>query len=103
MVTRSAGSGEPLVLLLARARAAGVALTRPGKGTLDFQAPDGAAELAALLRKREPGLLASFDWRGAGVAEPAPCLLCGRPALLRDPAERAPAHKMCVDALLSAL
>jgi hypothetical protein len=88
------------VALLARARAAGIAVVRTGKGALALDVPPHAADLAGLLRAREAQVLALFNWRSAVVAEPAPCLLCARPVLLRDPAERRPAHKVCVDVLL---
>jgi hypothetical protein len=97
----NARGAEPVVALLGRAHAAGVAVSRTGKGSLVLEVPPHAADLAAALRTRERAVLALFTWRSAVVAEqPAPCLLCARPALLRDPAERRPAHKVCVDALL---
>lgn len=92
--------GEPVVVLLARAHAAGVAVSRTRKGALVLDVPSHAANLAAALRARETQVLALFTWRSALVAEPAPCLLCALPALLRDPAERSAVHKVCVDALL---
>ena len=93
---------EPATLLLRRARAAGVTVFRTPnpKGALALDIPPDAAALAAELREREQQLSALFDWRHAPVAKPAPCLLCHRPALLRDPAEQLPAHKVCVDQLL---
>lgn len=94
-------SHEPVVLLARRARAAGVIITRTTKGAPALEIPPGADALAALLREREQHLAALFDWRHAPVTTPAPCLLCQRPALLRDPAEHQPAHKVCVDVLFS--
>lgn len=42
-----------------------------------------------------PGL----NWRSATVADtPKPCVLCGRPALLRSPDKGVPCHKVCADA-----
>jgi hypothetical protein len=38
-----------------------------------------------------------WDWSHARVADPAPCRLCGRPALLRHPANDSPCHKVCAD------
>ena len=92
--------GEPAVLLLRRARAAGVTVSRTPKGALSLESPPTVDALAATLRECEQDLLALFDWRRAHLARPAPCLLCERPALLRDPAEQQPAHKVCVDQLL---
>lgn len=99
---RAKRRGEPIVITLARAHAAGVAVSRTGKGTLVIDAASGAsaADLAALVRAREQQVLALFDWRRAIVADPESCLLCARPALLRDPAEHCAAHKVCVDVLL---
>jgi hypothetical protein len=91
---------EPVILLIRRARRAGVTVSRTAKGAVAFDIPAGAAELAAELREREQQVAALFDWRHATVAQPAPCLLCARPALLRDPADQLPAHKVCADRLL---
>jgi hypothetical protein len=93
---------EPVILLLQRARAVGVTVGRTGRGALVLDIPPRAAGLAAALHACEPQLLALFDWRRAPVAQRAPCLLCRRPALLRDPADHRPAHKVCVDDLLLA-
>ncbi len=41
-----------------------------------------------------PGCL---DWRRATVASPAPCVLCGKPALLRSPGKGVPCHKTCAE------
>lgn len=90
------------MLLLHRARAAGVTLTRTPRGTLALEIPPEADPLAPALHAAEAHLLALFDWRRAPVAGPLPCLICRRPALLRDPAEHRPAHKVCVDVLLAA-
>lgn len=92
---------EPLVLTLRRARAAGITVARTLKGALTLDIPPGAEVLGAELREREQQVAALFDWRRAPVVKPAPCLLCRRPALLRDPAEQLPAHKVCVDLLLA--
>jgi hypothetical protein len=93
-------SREPVVILARRAHAAGVIISRAPKGPLTLDIPPGADAIAADLHRCEQHLAALFDWRNAPVADPAPCLLCTRPALLRDPAERQPAHKVCVDTLL---
>lgn len=93
-------SREPVVILARRAHAAGVVISRTPKGPVALEIPPGADALAAELRHREQQLGALFDWSHATVAAPAPCLLCQRPAVLRDPADRLPAHKVCVDQLL---
>jgi hypothetical protein len=35
------------------------------------------------------------DWRSARLGEPLPCVVCGRPALLRHPVTQRPHHKVC--------
>ena len=35
------------------------------------------------------------DWRTARVADLQPCVVCGRPALLRHPLTQRPHHKVC--------
>lgn len=42
------------------------------------------------------------DWRTARIGEPAPCVVCGRPALLRHPVTGRPHHKVCADAATGA-
>lgn len=38
-----------------------------------------------------------LDWRHASVGDPAPCVLCSRPALMRDPDTGRPTHKVCAE------
>lgn len=38
-----------------------------------------------------------LDWRHARVADPQPCYICTRPALLRHPVNQRPCHKVCHD------
>ncbi|GKQ37192.1 hypothetical protein [Streptomyces sp. A012304] len=38
---------------------------------------------------------ARLDWSRAIVGDPAPCVVCGRPALLRHPETGRPHHKVC--------
>ena len=38
-----------------------------------------------------------LDWRHAAVGPLAPCVLCGRPSLLRSPDKGVPCHKMCAE------
>jgi hypothetical protein len=43
-----------------------------------------------------------LDWRKGQVSDqPAPCVLCGRPALCRSPARDVPCHKGCAEAWIS--
>jgi len=42
------------------------------------------------------GLLVVLDWRDAEAGAPAPCVLCGRPALCRSP-KGVPCHKLCAE------
>ena len=40
-----------------------------------------------------------LDWRKGQVsAQPAPCVLCGQPALCRSPDKDVPCHKGCAEA-----
>lgn len=55
---------------------------------------------ARVPKRRMPELAALRDWRRTSLGLPAPCILCRRPALLREPIERHPCHKVCADALL---
>ena len=38
-----------------------------------------------------------LDWRHATTGLPAPCVLCGKPALLRSPGKKVPCHKTCAE------
>jgi hypothetical protein len=38
-----------------------------------------------------------LDWRHARIGPPDPCVLCGRPALLRSPGKQVPCHKTCAE------
>lgn len=42
------------------------------------------------------------DWRAARVGDLQPCVVCGRPALLRHPATGKPHHKVCDEAQVAA-
>lgn len=37
-----------------------------------------------------------LDWSSATVGDPAPCVLCGKPALMRSP-RGVPCHKTCAE------
>jgi hypothetical protein len=44
-----------------------------------------------------------LDWRKGQVSDtPAPCVLCGRPALCRSPGRDVPCHKGCAEAWITA-
>ena len=44
-----------------------------------------------------------LDWRKGQVSDtPAPCVLCGLPALCRSPARDVPCHKGCAEAWITA-
>ncbi|GAA3037103.1 hypothetical protein [Streptomyces glomeratus] len=43
-----------------------------------------------------------LDWRHAQVGDPAPCVLCRSPALMRDPDTNQPKHKVCAEQALAA-
>lgn len=45
---------------------------------------------------------AGLDWSRAKVSDPAPCIACGRPALLRHPETGQPHHRKCDDPNASA-
>ena len=42
-----------------------------------------------------------LDWRHAQVGPPAPCVLCGQPAICRSPGKGAPCHKGCAEAWIT--
>lgn len=42
-----------------------------------------------------------LDWRNARVADPAPCVLCGKPAFLRSPDKNVPCHKTCAESWIN--
>lgn len=93
---------EPFVRAIARAVDRGVEFARKSDGELYIAAPPDAVHLGRGLRVRAEDILKLYDWRSAGVADPRPCALCREPAILRDPVENRPCHKVCVDALLRA-
>ena len=41
--------------------------------------------------------MARLDWSSATVGDPAPCVLCGTPALMRSPDKGVPCHKTCAE------
>ena len=42
-----------------------------------------------------------LDWRHARIGPPAPCVLCGQPAICRSPGKGAPCHKGCAEAWIT--
>jgi hypothetical protein len=42
-----------------------------------------------------------LDWRHASVGPPAPCVLCGQPAMCRSPVKDVPCHKGCAEAWIT--
>jgi predicted RNase H-like nuclease len=92
----------PLVILVAQSRRAGVVMERARDGALGIRAPREAGALAKQLRAREVDVLQLFDWYHARLGEPEPCLLCGQPAILRDPVENRPCHKVCCGQIVRA-
>jgi hypothetical protein len=47
-----------------------------------------------------PGRLV-LDWTRAAIGPPAPCAVCGRPALCRSPVKDVPCHKGCAEAWIT--
>lgn len=97
----------PIAALVAEAKTAGVQIGHGDSGALTLRAPKSAAPLALALRAREAEVTAylrrgaTFDpyaWQRAKVADPAPCVHCGQPAILRHPDTGLPCHKVCDDA-----
>jgi len=43
-----------------------------------------------------------FDWRRLTIGPPRPCVLCGRPALMRND-DYDPCHKVCAEAIADKL
>lgn len=90
----------PLVLLVQQAHQIGVRVERRRDGSLGIRTGAAADTVARALRARDVEVLRLFDWTGAQLGDPAPCLLCGGPAMLRDPVDGRPCHKVCADRLI---
>ena len=43
------------------------------------------------------GKTITLDWRHATIGPLAPCVLCGKPSLLRSPDKQVPCHKTCAE------
>src|SRR5690554_7949355 len=87
----------PLLVLLGRARTAGLHITATDD-RLRITGPREHGALARVLLRRKGELLplvdiyngrrCLLDWRAAAVRGPAPCILCGGPSLLRSEERR---------------
>lgn len=54
--------------------------------------------MSSRLRVAQPRVAANrqpWDWFTARLSDPAPCVVCGEPALLRHPDTGKPQHKVC--------
>ncbi len=101
----------PLLDLLASARRAGLLLGRREDGQLLIRGPREHEPLvrSLLVRKAEvlailavyDGTVTGLDWRHArALDKKQPCALCRRPALLIEPYDNRPAHKVCAEAAI---
>lgn len=99
-----------LLELLADARRAGLVLAREDD-RLVIRGPREHEQLVKSLLARKPdvltvldaynGTVTGLDWRHARVlVEPRPCVLCGRRALLAEPYDQQPCHKICAEAAI---
>lgn len=97
----------PLIILLNRARAAGLVIDRDGD-KLHIRGGRSHERLVKELLNRKTDILPivdlyngraiGLDWRHAAVAEkPRRCVLCHRWAMLRDPFDFTPMHKTCAE------
>lgn len=98
----------PLITLLTRAKQVGLTLHRD-RDRLVVRGNPTAAHLGGELIARKKDLFAcdllplyqgvteGLDWRAASIGEMAPCLLCGRPALCREPYDGRSCHKVCAE------
>lgn len=100
-----------LIRALIAARAAGATITRDGD-RLIVRGPQAVRPYAQALIARKDEALTLVDyltgtasalvWRTAKVADrPGRCVLCGKPALLLDPYDGKPTHKVCAEAALA--
>jgi len=101
----------PLLELLASARRAGLIFTGQADGQLVIRGPRRHEQLVRSLLARKPDVLTvlaaytgevtGLDWRHVRVLnEPRLCALCGRPALLFEPYDQRPCHKVCAEAAI---
>lgn len=101
----------PLLELLAEARRAGLAASRQRDGQLVIRGPRQHEHLVRALLARKDDVLSvlsvyvgdvpSLDWRRATVlGDYRPCALCKRNALLVEPYDNRPCHKVCAEAAI---
>jgi len=100
-----------LVLVLVRARKAGLTIDRDGTRLTVRGDRQHAALVGEILRRKAEtltlvdlynGRATALDWRHATVAERAePCRICRRRAHVRDPFDGVPMHKTCAEQTLS--
>src|SRR5690606_13203350 len=96
----------PLLILLGRARTAGLHITAT-EGRLRITGPREHSALARALLRRTSEVLflvhvyngrrRPLDWRAAAVRRRAPGILCGGRSILRDPHDGAPLHRTCAE------
>ncbi len=100
-----------LVHLLRQGRRAHLWIDESPAGRLVVRGDRRHAALADQLLARKADVLSVvhlwngrtpiLDWRRARVADdPAPCVLCRRSTLLRDPWDNLPCHKTCAEAAI---
>lgn len=87
--------------LLQRAHRANMDVCRYGDQIKVTGGGPDVEEITAELTLRKAEVLAllstpALDWRTHAVGRPAPCRLCGRPAMMRD-ADGLPCHKVCAE------
>lgn len=95
--------------LLERARAARLRVYLDAARRLRVLGPESAALVASELMAHKV-LLATWlragvrlDWSRAALAmHPAPCVDCGQPTRLLDPADGQPRHKTCAEQAVAA-
>lgn len=98
-----------LIHTLIEARQAGLELARGPAGKLIVRGPRAESPLVRRLLDRKGHILDGYvdvysgaadrlNWRAATVSEKAKrCILCGHWAILRDPVEGKPLHKVCAE------
>lgn len=104
----------PLIKTLIEARAAGLVLRRGPDGKLIVRGPRAAEDTVRAVLARKAEILAHYvdlysgsvdclNWRSARVADRAKrCILCSGWAILRDPVDNLPTHKVCAEQQLRA-
>lgn len=98
-----------LIHTLIEARRAGLDITRGPEGKLIVRGPRTAGHLVTRILDRKEQILDGYvdfysgtagclNWRTAVVGDRAKrCILCGHWAILRDPIEGKPMHKVCAE------